>query len=39
MNADDSITNIPADKNQVVLDANVKTAKEINEENLKKLDD
>ena len=39
MNADDSITSIPADKNQVVLDANVKTAKEIDEENSKKLDD
>ena len=38
MNADDSITNIPADKNQVVLDANIKTAKEINKEN-SKLDD
>tara|TARA_R100001163_G_C5065906_1_gene204029 strand:+ start:3061 stop:3330 length:270 start_codon:yes stop_codon:yes gene_type:complete len=37
MNSDDSITSIPADKNQVVLDADIKTAKEIDEENSKKL--
>lgn len=39
MNSDDSIKSIPADKNQVVLDADIKTAKEIDEENSKKLDD
>jgi len=32
MNADDSITTIPADKNQVVLDANIKTAEQISNE-------
>ena len=32
MNADPSIKSIPADKDQVVLDADIKTAKEINEE-------
>ena len=37
MNADDSVTSIPADKNKVVLDADIKTAKEIHEENLKKM--
>ena len=37
MNSDDSITSIPANKNQVVLDADIKTAKEIDEENSKKL--
>ena len=31
MNTDDSITSIPADKNQVVLDANIKTPKEIDQ--------
>ena len=39
MNADDSVTSIPADKNKVVLDADIKTAKEIHEENLKKMTD
>jgi len=39
MNADDSITSIPADKDKVVLDADIKTAKEIHEENLKKMAD
>ena len=37
MNADDSVTSIPADKNKVVLDADIKTAKEIHEENLKHM--
>ena len=32
MNADPSIDSIPADKDQVVLDADIKTAKEISEE-------
>ena len=37
MNADDSVTSIPADKNKVVLDADIKTAKEFHDENLKKM--
>ena len=32
MNADPSIDSIPADKDQVVLDADIKTAKQISEE-------
>ena len=32
MNADSSITTIPADKNQVILDADIKTAEQINNE-------
>ena len=32
MNADPSIDSIPADKDQVVLDADIKTAKQMNEE-------
>ena len=32
MNADPSIKSIPADKDQVVLDADIKTAKQISEE-------
>ena len=37
MNADESITSIPANKEQVVLDADIKTAKELEEESETKI--
>ena len=37
MNADSSIVSIPADQDQVVLDANIKTAKQLTDETSKKI--
>ena len=37
MTADPNISAIPADKNQVVIDADIKTAAQVNEESLNSL--